>query len=462
MRKHRRRRRHSNAVAGKLKAALSRLRLHPVRFACFGAANLVLFWLVLTKSLPYALASSSPEAALALNSSNPAALIAKAEILRTHLLKEKGAFEQAGLEENGLAKGGTIAHLPEAALGSVAGPSGRFEDLRKKLRTVAVRAIANDPLNAKAFRLLAETANGPDTVRLLMQEAIKRSRREAVALVWLLNDSTFHKDFKAALGHADLLMRTHSELSAYVFSHLAFIAEDPEGNPLLVQELTKAPPWRASFLEALPRHVKEPGSPLNLMIALKEGGKPPANEELAPYLTFLIEKNRTDAAYNAWLEFLPESKLDALGLLTHPNFEQDPSGLPFDWHIASGLNAVAELAPLGIENERALHVSFGIGRVQFPEVSQIVFLPPGKYRLEGKLRGSIIAKRGLRWQFRCSQGTRQSLGETDMLLGQSQQWRVFSLNVDIPEAKDCVGQTLRLFHELPFGVRGVHFRRGLV
>jgi hypothetical protein len=58
-----------------------------------------------------------------------------------------------------------------------------------------------------------------------------------------------------------------------------------------------------------------------------------------------------------------------------------------------------------------------------------------------------VAKRGLRWELRCSGGARQKLAETDMLLGQSQQWRVFSLEVDIPEANDCVGQTLHLFHD---------------
>ena len=78
------------------------------------------------------------------------------------------------------------------------------------------------------------------------------------------------------------------------------------------------------------------------------------------------------------------------------HFEQDPSGLPFDWQITRGLNSVAEFLPLCSEGEQALHVSLGIGSVQFPEVSQIVLLASGKYRLGGKLRGSIIAKRDLR------------------------------------------------------------------
>jgi hypothetical protein len=114
--------------------------------------------------------------------------------------------------------------------------------------------------------------------------------------------------------------------------------------------------------------------------------------------------------------------------------------------MARGLGARAEFVPVR-ETERALHVTFGYGRVQFPEVSQIVVLAPGKYRIEGKIRGSIITKRGLRWQLRCTSAPHRVLGETDMLMGQSQQWRIFSLEAEVPQSADCVGQTLRVFHD---------------
>ena len=323
---------------------------------------------------------------------------------------------------------------------------GEIDGLRNEIRSLAIQAIANDPLNAEAFRLLGETTDSPNSVRVLMQEVLKRSRRHSIALLWLLNDRYYHKDFGAAVDHANMLLRTHSELAVYAFNYLALIAEDPEGRPLLVQELARAPAWRASFFAALPPQVKQSDTPLKLMIALKESGKHPSNKELAPYLNFLISRNSIEAAYNAWLQFLPKAELDTLGLLTHPNFEQDPTGLAFDWQIARGLNSVAEFLSLGTQSERSLHVSFGGGRVQFPEVSQVVLLPAGKYRLEGKLRGSIIAKRGLRWQLRCTSGSR-ILGETDMLMGQSPQWRTFRLEAVVPQTDDCRGQTLRLFHD---------------
>ena len=83
--------------------------------------------------------------------------------------------------------------------------------------------------------------------------------------------------------------------------------------------------------------------------------------------------------------------------------------------------------PHGAGGEHLLHVSFGSGRVKFPEVSQVLYLPPGRYRLEGKLRGRIVAKRGLRWQLLCAAGARRPLAETDMFMGEMQNWRDFAL-----------------------------------
>ena len=420
------------------------LRAHPLRSAGFGALSLLLVWLVLSKSLPYALAPSDPDLALALNPNNPAALIAKAEKAHAQLLTVTGAFEQPA-QGASLSDGGTMDRLPKAEADRVE-HRGELDGLRKEIRGLAIQTIANDPLNAEAFRLLAETTDSPSGVRVLMREALKRSRRHSTALLWLLNDRYYHKDFGAALDHADMLLRTHPELSAYVLNYLALIAEDPEGSRLLVQELGKAPVWRASFFEALPQQTKQSDTPLKLMVALKEAGKPPANKELGAYLNYLFSRNSIEAAYNAWLQFLPKAERESLGLLNHPNFEQDPTGLPFDWQIGQGRNSVAEFQPIGDQGERALHVSFGGGRVEFPVVDQVIILPSGKYHLEGRLRGSIIARRGLRWQLLCTNGSRV-LGETEMLTGQAQQWRIFTLEAEVPQSEDCRGQTLRLFHD---------------
>ncbi len=416
-------------------------------FALLAGLGLLLCWLVVTKSLPYALAPLFPNLALVLNPNNPAALMMKAEKVRRQFLDLSAAPERAKSQDAATPSGpDTIGRLPEGGSGSLALSAGKRDALSREIRRLAVRTIAVDPLNAQAYRLLAEMASTRDEVRLLMGEAAKRSRREALADFWLLNDSAYHKNFKAAIGHADILLRTRPELSNYVMGSLARIADDPEGRAFLIPALAEAPPWRTSFFTMLPQKAKQPDTPLKIMMALKASAKPVANKELAPYLNALIAKNHVDQAYNIWLQFPPAAERENPGLITNANFEDKPTGLPFDWQVARGVNAIAEFAALG-SDEHALHVAFGSGRAQFPEVSQTVLLPSGKYRLKGKLRGSVQGKRGLRWQLRCASGSRKVLGETDMLMGQSYQWRIFSFEAEVPSAVDCRGQTLRLFHD---------------
>ena len=74
-------------------------------------------WLVLTKSLPYALAPNSPDTALALNPNNPVALLVKAEEHRAKLVAltnfgvEKPKRTEDGVREE---RSNTLSRLPEA------------------------------------------------------------------------------------------------------------------------------------------------------------------------------------------------------------------------------------------------------------------------------------------------------------------------------------------------------------
>ena len=93
------------------------------------------------------------------------------------------------------------------------------------------------------------------------------------------------------------------------------------------------------------------------------------------------------------------------------------------------------------------HVTFGVGRVQFPEVSQTLVLAPGRYELGNGLQGSIIGKRGLRWEVNCLYGKRVALGRSEPLLGQFAGWTENKFEFVVPETPDCAGQVLRLYHD---------------
>jgi hypothetical protein len=439
--------RHGFVVFSWLNWKLAKLRTHPLRAGLIGTLGLALAWLTLTKSLPFALAPIAPDWALALNPNNPAALIAKAREITERMISQTGM--RPNPHEGGAQRVNTLEQLPEAGSeGSMDELGGERDAMRKQIRQLALKALGTDPLNAEAYTLLGAVTHEPERVRMLMREAFNRSRRESAALLWLLNESFYQKDYRLALDYSDLLIRTRPELADYVMSYLARTAEDADGFPLVANALAKKPSWREQFFEVLSRSTLQAGTPFRLMISLKAEGAPPSAKELAPYLDALISKGRADEAYSAWLQFLPEEELANLGLLTNESFGNLPSGSPFDWRIAPGLNAVAEFVrPANVESERLLHVSFGSGRVKFPELSQIVVLGPGRYRLEGKLRGTILAKRGLRWRLSCASGSHDVLAETDMLMGNTEQWRIFALEGDVPLRGNCVGQTLRLLHD---------------
>lgn len=427
--------------AGKASAAVSG---HPRRAVMISVAGLFLAWLVLTKSLAFAVAETSPELALWLNPNLPRAMLTLAnrerdKLIATHAETKASALPSASSEDP--------APPPEPSFAAASGDNSKErEALRADIRALAGRAIAISPLNARAFRLLAEVTDDPEQVRRLMQEAIKRSRRESAAAYWLMNDSFARKDLADVVAKADILLRTKPKLAPYVMTYLGRVAESLEGRPLLASLLAGNPEWRAAFFKALPKNVQDETTPLDLMVELKDAASSPSSLELAPYLSALIAKERVELAYNAWLQLAPHEKLASLNPLNNADFAEDPSGLPFDWSIKRGQNTMVDFVSLKEhDGERALRFIFGVGRAKFPEVSQILLLAPGPYRFEGTFQGPLTAKRGLRWEFRCM-GSKTSLAETEMFFGNPRAAQSFALDIEIPDREDCRAQRLRLYH----------------
>jgi len=425
--------------------------IDPARTGLLGLMSLFLIWLVLTKSLPYVLAPTAPELALWLAPDHPVALEVQANKARARLLELITAETVKESTTKSDESRGAEPAIGFAAPNLVTDKQSRAierKELREKIRVLATKILVNDPLNAHAFRLLAEVEEDPDRIRSLMREAVKRSRRESVAVFWLLNDNFHRKEYKKTLDLADILLRTRPALHKYVMSYLGQIAEDTQGRALLVKRLAAQPSWRSLFFSALPRHVRLANTPLELMIALKAAGHPPSPAEQKPYLTFLLSKKLVDPAYNAWLQLLPEEELTTLGPIYNPSFESTPSGLPFDWAIGRLVNASVEFAPReDVQNGHALHISFGSGRVTFPALRQVLMLSPGRYRLTVDYRGRIIAKRGLRWRLSCLQNQHNTIAETDMLMGMQAHWRTITFDFEIPYIPQCRAQFLQLLHD---------------
>ena len=406
--------------------------------ACLG-------WAILTKSLPYALAETYPELALRFNPDNPVALITLAERARTRIiaLTYQAQAAKGSASTVGAGQSGQAAAPPSA----VTADASEVDDLRNEIRALSRRAIAADPLNASAFRLLGEVSDTPEQKRLFMKEALNRSRRESIAALWLMADSFEQKNFVDVVEKADVLLRTAPGYTAEAMRYLAVLAENPEGRVALAASLAQKPAWRPRFFDAFPRNIQYAGTPLELALVLGETGSAPSALELAPYLRLLMRENLVTYAHDIWLQLPGSQRPGSTPLLNNADFAAQPSGLPFDWLMQRASNAVVEFVPLTDgTGGRSVQFSFDGARVQFPELSQVLVLDPGRYRLSGEFKGAIAARRGLRWEIRCGQG--KVLARTEMLQGKpGQAWQAFALEVEIPDLDDCRSQQLRLFHD---------------
>jgi hypothetical protein len=314
------------------------------------------------------------------------------------------------------------------------------------IRAMAESALRDDPLNARALRILGQLADrSHDETRAwqFMQTSARHSMNESYALAWLADKSLEKKDYGVALHYADILLRKSPQLINFVMPTLVQIAENKDASGELRKRLFDNPPWRTWFFDALPNSVSDARTPLDLLAAVKDSPNPPTADDLRGYLSFLTGHKFYALAYYAWLQFLPAEQLNSVGLLFNGSFETVPSGLPFDWVITPGAGVTIDIAPApDHEGGRALAVAFERGRrVDFRGVTQLIALAPGKYRFDGKYTGEIMGQRGLKWRVTCAGGA--VIGESGMVGGRTSTWKNIEFAFAVPSA-ECPAQVLHL------------------
>jgi hypothetical protein len=419
-----------------------------------GAAllGLVLLWLVISHSLVAYVADVEPSLALRMNSNDPEALLNAAN----ETLK-RANIQLAPLQSgNVLSKlSGVAARATTDAEATSGGATPPIQEPRSeaepltldRARALTEKALVRDPLSARAFRLLgqiAATTGKSVLATTFMQRAAQGSNHESIAVYWLMRKSFEDADYPKAAYYADVLLRAQPQAMPLVAPVLGALLEIKEANSEVKKLLSANPLWRSSFLAVLPSTVRDFRTPLDILLTLKDTPHPPMSSDLRAYLDFLSQNRLYELAYYTWLQFLPMDQLQRAGLLFNGSFETEPSGLPFDWMLASGSGVTIDIATrpdIRESNQRALSIDFGYGRVDFQPVWQLLMLPEGNYKLKGQYKGEIAGRRGLVWRVACADGERP-LGESTMIIGLAANWQDLGLDFSVPPG--CRAQRLSL------------------
>ncbi len=313
--------------------------------------------------------------------------------------------------------------------------------------SAARSALRRDPLDLEALRteaLAAASAGQTSRAARMLEFVAKRTRRDGPTDAWLLRDRLARGDLPGALACADALLRLDpaGKTRPMLFALLTTATDFVEARPALSERLSANPWWRQDFLQYLGRHGA-PSAATSLFSDLAAGPQPARPSEYAPLINRLVADRDYDGAIAAWRQAAPRRSGGLLGL-RDGDFTQGWDQTPFTWRPADGVGVRSETRD-AIDGpvRRALRIDYdAFGAPTLP--AQLLVLPPGRWRLDWRVRADAEADQRLYWRFRCADTGKVLAGATgDAAAFVEPGWRSRFLAFEIP-AGDCRGQWLEL------------------
>ncbi len=313
----------------------------------------------------------------------------------------------------------------------------------------AAALLARDPLADGAlsvYGLALERLGDKTQAEKALTVAAAHMPTDILSHAWLYEKALKTGDNLLALSELDFLLRGRPGLAERVGPSAAslLIGRDGKSDPRFVRLLANSPPWRFNLMAYFSNNLAVKGVLTRLFARLGETSAPPTRDEMSTYLERLVREGDYEAAYFAFVNYLPKDRLASLGLLYNNRFQYPPTGLPFDWQISSSPGVSAQEA--ADEKEPAIKFDFYGARVAFAHARHLLALPPGDFVFSGVARSEDLqTERGLRWRVYCVADPQGALATTE-LLNKTTSRRPFRAEFTVP-AEGCSVQGLVL--ELP-------------
>lgn len=297
--------------------------------------------------------------------------------------------------------------------------------------------IAGDPTAVGALEVLAFQASlAGDKARsdAIFAHIGRLTRRSFRSQMWAIEDAVNRGDIKGALRHYDLALRTSREAPATLYPTLASALAEPRIREELADIISKRPAWSGTFLAFLAGSSVAPLNSLAFFAELSRRGIEPDEAVKASLVDQLFEKRAFSEAFALYRTFRAGARATNS---RDPRFElATPKPAVFDWTLGeiSGLSVGIFPAPGGGLVDFALAPNVGATVIQQKQI-----LPPGTYRLSGRMTGieQPAATRPY-WALICEDG--RELGRVE--IPNSSEQSSFAGMVVVPQG--CMVQTLAL------------------
>ena len=316
---------------------------------------------------------------------------------------------------------------------------------------LARQLLAHEPLQGQAYRVLAQVAEregDPRQALKLHLIAARLAPRDLATQAWLTQHFLQKGDYRQALSHVDRVLRMSPAAGKRVYPVFAQLARDDAFAEALAIMLAEHPPWRPGLLAALqdPR-AGDPVAAGRILQALKARGDLTPEDE-ARWLDSLMKQGRWGEAFARWADGVPKPG-GRLPLLYNGGFESTPTSTGFDWRVRKVPGVVARVETLAGASGSAAYLRFLNRRVGESGLEHPLYLSPGDYRLDARLRAQALrSELGLQWRISCASGGRE-LGRGEAIEG-SFGWQGRSVAFTVP-TRGCEGQWLRLVNPVSAG-----------
>jgi hypothetical protein len=277
-------------------------------------------------------------------------------------------------------------------------------DTLRLVSGIARQSLGQQALDPQALRVLtfANVGSWPQLKqRHAINLAIKVSRRDAGAYVWLIEDSVAHDDISGALANYDLALTTTTETSKFLFPLLTNALSDERIRAAFAPYIKENTTWLPGFVEYA---IANSSDPSNVTDAISLAGGLPKRDIFHALEQGLLGKlvaTKNIVAAKSFAEKISGPDRSLLFSINLTDAETALRNPQLVWQAAASASAGASFGQKSAMGEPTILVFAASGSRQIV-AQKLLFLSEGSYQLDVQF-GNIQAPpgAGVNWYMRC-------------------------------------------------------------